>query len=363
MSVKRIAPSLLFALACAVSMRAQTGPFEVLPLTRDNPYGVSTEKNFPSAFRTTIWPWFLQSEQGVFAGQREVPIHYRIFARPDRLSEKGAIVISSGRTEGLIIYPELIHDLWKQGYSVYIHDHRGQGFSGGRINQQNRGDVKSFDDFVADLARFVDTVVKPRQHRRVFLLAHSMGGGIGSLFLEQHPGTFDGAVLVSPMHEPLLPLAGRDLTRTICGVAAIAQGFWSPSEYAIQQGDYVRLRYDQQTDLTHSEVRWAHTREMYDAYPKARVGGPTHRWIREACDAGERARERAGGIDIPILIIQAGADEVVRNEAQVEFCRNAPRCTGAVVPRARHALFIERDDFRLPMLNRTIAFFDAESLR
>ena len=54
-----------------------------------------------------------------------VKIRYRIF---ERSSQKAAVVISSGRTECMFKYDETIYDLYQKGYSVYIHDHRGQGF-------------------------------------------------------------------------------------------------------------------------------------------------------------------------------------------------------------------------------------------
>src|ERR1051325_4151869 len=49
-------------------------------------------------------------------------VAYRKFLVPTS-QERGAIVISSGRTESMLIYRELIGDLTARGYSVYIHDH------------------------------------------------------------------------------------------------------------------------------------------------------------------------------------------------------------------------------------------------
>ena len=53
-------------------------------------------------------------------------IRYRKF---EVENQKGAIVISSGRTECMLKYKEVVFELTKEGYSVYIFDHRGQGFS------------------------------------------------------------------------------------------------------------------------------------------------------------------------------------------------------------------------------------------
>ena len=137
-------------------------------------------------------------------------------------SDKG-IVISNGRTESFIKYKEVVYDLWHAGYSVYVFDHRGQGFSGrilqpaseGSSSEAKRalreiGHVERFNDYVDDLKTFVDRVVKPDSNRNLALLTHSMGGAIASLYLQKHSGDFAAAVLMSPMHEPnISPLPRR----------------------------------------------------------------------------------------------------------------------------------------------------------
>ena len=56
-----------------------------------------------------------------------VELAYRCIEHPTPL---GFVVISSGRTESLLKYDETVYDLHSAGYSVFIHDHRGQGLSG-----------------------------------------------------------------------------------------------------------------------------------------------------------------------------------------------------------------------------------------
>src|ERR671928_229818 len=57
-----------------------------------------------------------------------------------------------------------------------------------------------YDGSLRDADRFLTDIVDldQRPHPRI-LFAHSMGGGIGTLYLERHPGRFDKAVLTSPL--------------------------------------------------------------------------------------------------------------------------------------------------------------------
>ena len=82
---------------------------------------------------------------------RDVDIYYRKFEIKPPAEEVGAIVISNGRTESMAGYPELIWDLHQQGYSVYILDHRGQGFSTRLLPDPQKSYVEKFEDYVDDL--------------------------------------------------------------------------------------------------------------------------------------------------------------------------------------------------------------------
>lgn len=357
--------AILTVVCMAVVLPAFGVSFRSLPAGVANRYSLTTEDQLTPAHRDRIAQYFNDNGRGgTFKSDRGgAIIHYRVFPASN---EKGAIVIVSGRTESMLIYSELIYDLHRQNYTVYIHDHRGQGFSGGRLRATpERGYVVTFDDYVADLEKLISTVVQPRRHRNLFLLAHSMGGGIATLYLEKPSNStiFRAAALVTPMHEPLLPIREHDVTKRICEIEEVVGARLNQAGFVRGTPTYTITPF-RDNDLTHSMVRYDWAQAIYANRPGLRVQWPTRGWVRQACLAGNRAREGAPKITIPVLLLQSSKDTAVRAEGQLEFCNRAKAgiCEPWVVEQAYHALFIEADTFRIPALTKVLDFFD-ERLR
>ncbi|CCK09394.1 Lysophospholipase L2 [Cronobacter sakazakii 696] len=57
----------------------------------------------------------------------------------------------------------------------------------------------NFSDYVDDFERFWQQEVATGPWRKRYLLAHSMGGAIGTLFLLRNPKAFDAVALCAPM--------------------------------------------------------------------------------------------------------------------------------------------------------------------
>ena len=313
-------------------------------------YKITSTNELRKNYFTKIQPHFAAQKLQFFTSFDKVKIAYKYFKVEN---EKATIVISSGRTEGLVKYEELIYDLNRNGYSVYIHDHRGQGFSGRMTDDPQLGYVKNFSDYVKDMNIFVQKIVK--RDKKLFLLAHSMGGAIASLYVEEYPYDFDAVVLSSPMHQP--DLLGSSATDFVCSV--IERRVPKIPRYIIGEKpfDLISSVYSDNL-LTHSKLRYELSNIVYEFNPTTKIGGPSINWISEACKISPIIIYNAKNIKIPTLLLQAGGDQIVNLDPQREFCKNAGKnCNLIKIDEAYHELFIEEDKYRNKALNAMFKFF------
>lgn len=392
---RRVAAGIVFVAMAGPACAQETSSFPPLEASGAAPYVIGTEADLAaSPSWTDLEALALKEAQltrGAFTGVDGVKIHYRLYQH--RAETRGGIVISTGRTEGLALYQETVRDLVRSGYSVYIHDHRGQGFSQRLLPQDDSiGHVENFDDYVNDLAAFVDGPVRAARAGRplpLFLLAHSMGGAAAALFLEASPSARIAALaLVTPMMAPWATGASNagvtaQLADYLCdgGTMQLSGIAWlMPKSYA--EGtpfdpayELIRQRApDAPNALTHSAARFKRHWDMRAqarcdgpdcGSPHAKVGGVSYRWFQQSCAAAERVRgEAAGRIRQPVLLLQGEQDVVVKPSAQKTFCDNlnaahgAGYCVGRTVMQGKHSLLIEADAYRIPVLHRVLGFFD-----
>jgi len=322
--------------------------FNQLPKT-ENKYNLTEVSDLKNEdYCKNIEYFYDNGKQGVFTGKSDVKIYYKIFEQKD--TEK-VILISSGRTEAAIKYKEIIYDLFNNGYSVYIHDHRGQGLSGRMTEDKQMGYIDSFQFYIDDMKFFYDNYLKLKNYKKKYLLTHSMGGAIGMTYLEQYPNDFNAAAFSSPM---------LGLTPSIYSIAKMLDG--KEPKYALTQSRYNE---DKSTfkgnTLTGSRVRYDKMIEAFAKEPKARLGGATYHWLHLSCLQFDYIFSNINKINTPFILLSAENEQIVYPYAHQKFMDNtkglAKECIAYEVEDAQHELFIEKDEQRISSITAILDFY------
>jgi acylglycerol lipase len=106
---------------------------------------------------------------------------------------RGFLTLVHGLKDHSSRYDAISRQLNEAGFGVYAFDLRGHGKSDGR-----KVFVRSFDEYVKDLTRFVKRVRTHAGDRPVFLLGHSMGGAIVALYALSQGNGIQGFALSAP---------------------------------------------------------------------------------------------------------------------------------------------------------------------
>ncbi|MBK1720261.1 alpha/beta fold hydrolase [Thiocystis violacea] len=262
--------------------------------------------------------------------------------------EAAPVLFLNGRADFIEKNLEGLAELRRRGHAVWTLDWRGQGRSARLLADPLRGHALDFGIFVEDLERFVDHFIRPEiGERRLLLFAHSMGGNIGLRFLRGRQSLFERAVLVAPMIGLRTRVPSRTLLRVLPWAACRVLG--RAEQYALGQDPAgPQARGFEGNRLTSCPIRFQRTLNWLNHDPSLWVGGTTWSWVRAALATTAITAEVAFAerIEVPILVIAAGAERIVDNRAMARLVERLPKGRLAIIPDARHELLLESDGLR-----------------
>ena len=254
----------------------------------------------------------------------------------------GTVVISSGRTEFIEKYFEVIGELLERNFTVLIHDWRGQGLSTRLLPDALKGHARRFQDLVADFGRLLDHY-QDRLPKPWISLSHSMGGCLTMLALAQGEGRFSAAIQSSPMlglkpqRQPALRVAVWLMDHL---GAANLYAFGGP-------GDPYTATFEADR-LTHDRARYNRTHAMISEHRDLALGGVTWGWVESAFEALSwlHRTPTLAEVSIPVTLIGAGQDNLVDIGGQELVASRLPHSRQLVIPEAFHEILVEADDIR-----------------
>jgi lysophospholipase len=279
------------------------------------------------------------AEITTFEGHGGVQI--RALLAPAEGRVRGSVILCNGRSEFIEKYFEVIVALQQRGFVVFTMDWRGQGLSGRLTKNPQKGHMDSFDHAVADLAAGLKMAEAhlPRPH---LLLAHSMGGAIALRALQKRRIEMDGAVFSSPMWEisGLKPYQ-RNFARFMTSL-----GF--ATSFAPGQPRRWKKEPFRRNPVTRDREHHARGQALILAEPALALAGVTLGWIAHASEMTEGFRQTGAVAHIraPVVVVSAGDDTLVNNQAHDIIAKGLPNARRVVMDGSKHEILMEKPEIR-----------------
>ena len=215
---------------------------------------------------------------------------------------RAAVLFVHGLGEHSSRYAHVAERLVAGGHACLAFDLRGHGRSSGR-----RGHIVRFADYLADVEAARGELTRRAPGAPLYLLGHSLGGLIALRYLLERPAGVTGAVISSPYLGDLpevapprfLDVLARLLSR-ICPILPFKTGI--RPQFVSRDPESVRAYRDDPL--------------IFD-----RV---TPRFYTESRRALAEVHAAAASWQVPLLLMQSGADRLVNPEATRNWAAAAP---------------------------------------
>jgi alpha-beta hydrolase superfamily lysophospholipase len=223
----------------------------------------------------------------------------KIFTRAWRPAGKprGAVVLVHGFNAHSAYYGWAAEQLNAKGLSAYALDLRGRGRSDGE-----RFYVQKFDDYVNDVATFVTMVKAAEPGLPVFMLGHSAGGVVATVYALDHQQELAGLISESFAHEVPAPDFALAVFKGLSHVA--------PHAHVVHLKNEIFSRDPKAVAAMDADPLIAHETQ------------PTQT-MAEMVRADERLKKEFSRITLPVLILHGTADKATKPSGSKKFFENA----------------------------------------
>jgi lysophospholipase len=192
--------------------------------------------------------------------------------------------------------------------------------------------------------------------RPVTLVGHSMGGNLATRYTHDHPGEVDRLVLVTPMFGVS---SSTTMNAVADGVSHVFNGLGFGEIYGPGQAGYGE-RVDK-VGLRNSTSDGEHLRRLSRIRreePEQAIGGWTMGWMAAATDSMQIVSDPGylEGLKTKTLLITAGSDQVVLNEAEDQAAARLPDVEQHVIAESKHGPHYETRAIRRSFWDKVLGF-------
>lgn len=196
-------------------------------------------------------------------------------------------------------YQEVAEHFASLGYCCHALDLRGLGRSEGP-----RGHADSFWDLIDDTALLADTIRSGDTSHPLFLVGHSMGGLIVLATGLKYPAVFNGIIASSPALEVRMPLPGwKKALATLSAKLMPRLSVDNGIRGKIALRDPAEIKSYDEDPLLYTKV----TAGFYASFSQVMA----------------ETLANAAKFSLPLLVIQAGADQILNPEGARMFAEHA----------------------------------------
>jgi lysophospholipase len=285
---------------------------------------------------------------GYFKGFDDAPLRYALWPA-NRAPRRGTVCLFGGRGEFIEKYFETIADLQRRGFSVATMDFRGQGGSARELVNRRAGHVRDFTEHDRDLTRFMRDIVLPDCPPPYIALGHSTGGNIILRQATAQNSWFDRMIVSAPLLHfapASLPFSEDWVGRLSTLACLLGQGH----RYARGKSDdnfFEHMPFEN-NGLTSDRERFTRNLDVLKLAPELATGGPTFAWMRATCRSMQLLAHPGfpERVRVPLLLVAAGADQVVSSLAIEELARRLKVGSHVIIPGSQHEILQERDELR-----------------
>ncbi len=315
-------------------------------------FSVIPEEEFPTAIKDIEQKLEEIKVSGNFKAFDGTNMYYEYFLAENSTA---SVVIVHGLSEFTKKFYEFAYYLLNRGFNVFIYDQRCHGLSGRLTKEMDLLHVDKFNDYVRDLAQFVDDIVLKTEDKPLYLYSHSMGGAISTFYLSQHPNKIKRAVLAAPMFEPIVD----------CVPMPIARGGVKMGKLFLGKKKKFPLSHEFNPNVQYKESHGS-SRVRFEYNLKMRIDNLNYRstpmsfsWTDNSINIGRKilSKKVINNIKTPILLISAGNDTVVNNELHYKFAEKYSGCRLVNIENETHALLASNNETLTKIVNLTFDFY------